>query len=475
MMIEKFQTLLRYSIWGCLLILPAELNIIQIMFWLLVFNFFLEKEKWDLLWQNKVFILLLVQYPLIVSLRIFLTHERDYEIITYPAEYQMWIYCIIGVLVGTVFFGKTRNLKEAKIFLTGSLFITFVVAAYQFHILDDPKVKLFNANVFQAPLFATMIGIILFSIIKQDRGWIIPKTIFIFAPLLMFSIAYAGTRGIFIGQIATLTLGIFVFFFLKKYHVAMGLLASLFLGVAFAIFIDAEAGGSFARRLDVIILLAQNNALNLALAVFAVGALILMTKYALQKINFRSRTCVVLLMASLLVASAWAYENGSDLGATDRLTTFQNQLSKNIALAETSDGSTSARLQFLKKGISELEGHLLTGRGVYMEPYIAREVLGGHKHLHNNYVSWLIWGGIFVLVSGLIWLISPVILTSQQVGLNITVFPMMIASLWSVSLLFDSFFAWNGFTYAYTILICLAYQAFRSKNHENVQQIGTIG
>jgi len=255
----------------------------------------------------------------------------------------------------------------------------------------------------------------------------------------------------------------------------MGLLASLFLGVAFAIFIDAEAGGSFARRLDVIVLIAHHNVLNFAIAAFAVGVLILMTKYALQKIDFRKWKHVVLLVAPLLVASAWAFENGRDLGATDRLTTFQNQLSKNIALAETSDWNTAARLQFLKKGISELEGHLFTGRGVYMEPYIAREVLGDHKHLHNNYVSWLIWGGIFVLVSGLIWLISPVILTSQQVGLNITVFPMMIASLWSVSLLFDSFFAWNGFTYAYTILICVSYQALRSKNHENVQQIRTIG
>ena len=475
MMIKLFQTLLRYGIWGCLLILPAELNIIQIMFWLLVLNFFLEKEKWELLWQNKIFILLLVQYPLIVSLRIFLTPEHDYEIITYPAEYQMWIYCILGVLVTTVFFGKVRNLQEATIFLSGSLFITFVVAAYHFHILDDPKVKLFNANVFQAPLFATMIGIILFAIIKKDTAWIGAKTTSIFAPLLILSIAYAGTRGIFIGQIATLTLGIFVFLFLKIYQVAMGLFASLVLGVAVGLFVDADAGGSFVGRLDVIVLLAQNNALNLVLATFAVGGFILVTKYALKKINFRHRKHVFFLIFSLLIGSALAFEIVSNSDANNSFTTFQSNLSNNIALAETSDGNTSIRLQMLQKGLIELEGHLFTGRGVYMEPYIAREVLGGHKHLHNNYVSWLIWGGIFVLISGLIWLISPVILISQQGGLNNTVFPLMIASLWSVSLLFDSFFAWNGFTYTYVILICLAYQAFRSKNHENAQQIGTIG
>ena len=256
---------------------------------------------------------------------------------------------------------------------------------------------------------------------------------------------------------------------------AMGLFASLVLGVAVGLFVDAEAGGSFAGRLDVIVLLAHNNALNLVLAAFAVGGFILLTKYALQKINFRSRTRVVLLMASLLMASVWAFENVSNSDANNRFTAFQSNLSNNIALARTSDGNTSARLLMLQKGISELEGHLFTGRGVYMEPYIAQEVLGGHKHLHNNYVSWLIWGGIFVLASGLLWLISPVILINHEVGLNTTVYPLMIASLWSVSLLFDSFFAWNGFTYAYIILICLAYQAFRSENHDNAAQIGTIG
>ena len=462
-MIKKFQTFLHYIIWSCVLIIPLELSVIQLMFWLLLLNFLLEKEKWRILRQNKVFILLLVQYPVLVSFRIFLTPLHDYEIITYPAEYQMWIYCTIGILVATIFFGSLRAFRVAKVFLFGSLFITFVVAAYQFHFLGDPKVKLFNTNVFQAPLFATMIGIILFSLIRKDTAWIVAKTISIFAPLLVLSIAYAGTRGIFIGQITTLTLGIFIFLFLKKYQVAMGLFASLALGVAVGFFIDREAGGSFAGRLDVIVLLVHNNALNLALAAFAFGALISITKYALQKINFKSRTLVFLPMISLLMASAWAFKNVNNSGATDHFDTFQSKVSNDIDIASTSDTSTAIRLQFLQKGLIELEGHFLSGRGVYMEPYIAREVVSGHKHLHNNYLSWLLWGGVFILMSGLIWLIAPVALIGKHHGLSNMVFPLMTASFWLVSLLFDSFFAWQGFTYAYAILICLAYHGYRSK------------
>ena len=475
MMIKTFQTFLHYTIWSCVLIIPLELSVIQLVFWLLLLNFLLEKEKWHILRQNKVFILLLVQYPVLVSLRIFLTPVHDYEIITYPAEYQMWIYCTIGILVATIFFGSLRAFRVAKVFLFGSLFITFVVAAYQFHVLGDPKVKLFNTNVFQAPLFATMIGIILFSLIRKDTVWIVAKTISIFAPLLVLSITYAGTRGIFIGQIATLTLGITVFLFLKKYQVAIGLLSSLFLGVSVGFLLNGVANGSFATRLDVIFLLTYNNALGLTLAAFAVGAAILAAIYAFQKIDFRNQKYIIFILISLFLTFTWAFDKVPSSGVTNHINTLQSKLSNDISIASTSDTSTAIRLQFLKKGLIELEGHFLTGRGVYIEPYIAREVVSGHKHLHNNYLSWLLWGGVLILVSGLIWLISPLALIGKHEGLSNVVFPLMTASFWLVALLFDSFFAWQGFTYAYAILICLAYQSFRSKNHENALQIGTIG
>ena len=59
--------------------------------------------------------------------------------------------------------------------------------------------KLFNTNVFQAPL-ATMIGIILFSLIRKDTVWIAAKTISIFAPLLVLSITYAGHVAFLLGK-----------------------------------------------------------------------------------------------------------------------------------------------------------------------------------------------------------------------------------------------------------------------------------
>lgn len=446
-----------------MLILPVNINVVELMFWLLLLNFILEKEKSKILWENKVFILLQVQYPILVSFRIFLTPEHDFEIITRPAEYQMWMYCVLGVFVSTVFFGKVRALHNATVFLAGSLFITFFVAAYHFYVLGNPKVTLFNGNVFQAPIFATMIGIILFSIIKKDNLWIIAKTISIFAPLLILSIAYAGTRGIFLGQIATLTLGILVFSFLREYCVAMGLLASLVLGVAIGFSIDALTGGSFVGRLEVIFLLAYNNMVSLAVVTLTFGFLIFVSNYARQRIDFRNWQHIAALIISVCVASAWIFEEVALSGATDQVSSIHSTLSDNIDLASASNIQTAIRLQLLQKGLLELEGHLLTGRGVYLEPYITREVVSEQMHLHNNYMSWLIWGGIFILASGLIWLCSLTMLIGKQRGLYIMIFPLMIVAFWLIILIFDSFFAWSGFTYAYVILTCLAYQIFRLK------------
>ena len=234
-------------------------------------------------------------------------------------------------------------------------------------------------------------------------------------------------------------------------------------GVSIGLYLNADVNGSFASRLEVIFLLAYNNAFGLAIAACSVVVLFLVAKYAFQKIDFRNWRQVLLLIIATILAAALTFENLAGPNATTYFSTLQNQLSKNIALASTSDGSTSIRLRMLQQGLNELEGYLLMGRGVYLEPYITQEIFGSHKHLHNNYISWLIWGGVFILASGLIFLISPVVLIAKQGGLRYMVFPLMISSLWLVSLLFDSFFAWNGFTYTYIVLICMAYQAIRSK------------
>ena len=170
-----------------------------------------------------------------------------------------------------------------------------------------------------------------------------------------------------------------------------------------------------------------------------------------------------LLVASIAAGLILTASIISYMSSFDAFETVKQTLSHNRNIASQSDpGSTGVRLGFAYQGVMALQDNLVFGLGAHREPYLAQAVQGGHLHLHNNYLSWLIWGGLITLTSGLIWLFAPVILISKSRNFTIAIPCLMIALLWSVSLLFDSFLSWKNFTYVYIALICLGYQISRS-------------
>ena len=60
----------------------------------------------------------------------------------------------------TVFFDDKQTASFAKIILPLSVLGTFSLYAYHFFVLGDPKVRLFNATVFEAPLCSTTFALI---------------------------------------------------------------------------------------------------------------------------------------------------------------------------------------------------------------------------------------------------------------------------------------------------------------------------
>ena len=153
------------------------------------------------------------------------------------------------------------------------------------------------------------------------------------------------------------------------------------------------------------------------------------------------------------------------LSSFETFETIKQTLNDNRNIANQSDpGSTGVRLSFAYQGMVALQDNLVFGLGAHVEPYLATEVLNGHMHLHNNYLSWLIWGGLITLSSGLIWLFAPVVLIKKSHDFTIAIPCLMTALLWSVSLLFDSFFSWKNFTYVYIALICLGYQISKTSD-----------
>ena len=450
---RKFQIILELSIWSCITLIPLmNTKSLEIVFWLLLLSFIFNPKKMKIIEENILFFVLMLQYPILNIIRIYFTPTHKFEIISSPAEYEIWIYCIVGAFLATDFFARQSTIKFAKIFLPLSILLVFLVGAINFFFLDDQKSKFWNENVFEAPLFATTLAFILVGINKTKIDKQIALTWGLIGSTILLSMIYAGSRGIFIGQIASLMTIFFLLLYLKRYSLAITVFSTVVLFSSVGVLIDSQYNKLFLGRFDIVFEILNAYQSKLTTLAFLCG-LILLVVYFLR-INLRFKY-YHFMTASLTLFLGYYYMSDSGIFSNIRIILLEGK-----EIADQIDPSTSYRMQFYIKGLNALDGHFLTGLGAYIEPYLAQAAFTGsmHLHLHNNYLSWLIWGGVLTIISGLLWLFAPTIILARQKGFYSIIPCLMISVLWSVSLLFDSFFSWKNFTYVYLILICLSYQ-----------------
>ena len=455
--------ILTICVWTCIMFLPINSNIVDVIFWLLLTSFILNPQRWEIMIENRVFLVLMTQYPVLNIIFLFF-EANDYEILMSIGEYEMWIYCILGIILATAFFDHTTTQKYAVFFLPVSVIFTFAYAAYEFQVLGVDKVKLANTMVFHAPLLVTTVAFITLGALNLNK-----LVSAIFASLLIgstiiLSTAYAGTRGIFIGQLVTLVSASLLLLFLKKYSLAAILVFSTVSSTFVGVWIDSQKGDSFTMRLRVIFELFDEYSTTLFLLISVIFLISLSTYYVSRnKLFIRS----YLKGAWQLFATATfilAVLGISSFSVSDLNGSVVHTISNAAKISDAFDMSTSHRLQFLARGISALEGKFLFGLGTNVEAHLAQTAIDGswHYHLHNNYLSWLIWGGFIMLSSGLIWLFAPAVLIAKNSNVRVFLPCAMIAIFWSTNLLFDSFFTWKNFTFVYIALVCLAYQISKS-------------
>jgi len=463
---RNFNIALRLSTWSCIAVIPTmNTKSLEVVFWLLLLSFMFNPAKWQRIQDNALFLILMLQYPIVNILRIYFTSAQDYEIISSPAGYEMWIYCIIALFVATTFFDDKSTLRYARVFLPLSIILTFGIAAYQFHIaeLEPLKIRMWNANVFEAPLFATTLSFIFFAMVNKDQKLPVVFASFLIGLTIVLATSYTGRRGIFLGQVVALASMGVLLMFSRKYKLGAALIATLVISTLFGIMIDLSYNGAFWDRLYVIFVLLHENQKVAAFALFAFCTMFLSSTFFQSIQNFRSYKRYV-IVASIAVALILAAASVRYVSNTDAFETIIQTLQDNRKLVQQSDQSAGFRLGFAYQGLDALQDNLVFGPGARVEPYLAKEVLNGHMHLHNNYLSWLIWGGLITLTSGLVWLFAPVVLIKKSHNFTTVIPCLMIALLWSVSLVFDSFFSWKNFTYVYIALICLGYQISRTSD-----------
>ena len=452
-------------IWTCIAFLPINSNLIDVIFWLLLTSFLLNRQRWEVLKENKVFLILMIQYPLLNITYLFFG-SNDHDILMSIGKYEMWIYSILGIILATTFFDNMSTHRYAVLFLPVSVILTFVCAAYNFHILGVPKVKLANTMVFHAPLLVTTVAFIVFGALNVNR-----LASAIFASLLIgitiiLSTAYAGTRGIFLGQLVALSFASLLLIFFKKYALAAALVLSTMSSTLVGVWMDSQISDISAMRLGVIFELFDEYSTTLFSLISVIFLVSLSSYYLLRNTLFirsHSNSVWQLFAAAIFILAALGI---SIFSVSDLNSSIVQTISNSVKIAERFDISVSHRLQFLAHGINALEGHFVFGLGANIEATLAQTSFAGswHYHLHNNYLSWLVWGGIIMLASGLLWLFAPAVLIGTHANTRMSLTCATISILWSISLLFDSFFAWKNFTFVYILLICLGYQISRSSS-----------
>ena len=354
--------------------------------------------------NHATFMLLCLQYPLINILLVSLANVEG-EIKPHDAAgFGMWFTSIACIVVSTFFFTTGRNsLNFVTYFIPVGVALAFTVAAFQYFGSGQCRVALFNANVFAAPLFAIAFALIhLIYFSEQQKSGDTLSYFLIFTSLVLSSV-FAGARSIYLASVVVIFFLALVLLIQNRWKPAVKLVSTFIVALIASIIIESYTGCNFFLRIGNVLGFLQN-----------------------------SSTAVYF----------------------DGLTGIQD--------VGTGERSMNLRLEMWQRSLSLLEGNYASGLGAHYEAKVSP---GKHPHVHNMYLSWLIWGGFISLISGLVFLVAPIIaLKAGHMPFHKICLLIALPMIWMVSLLFDSFLFWKHH-YLFFILISTLFYSLHSTHN----------
>ncbi|WLS01464.1 O-antigen ligase family protein [Shinella oryzae] len=120
------------------------------------------------------------------------------------------------------------------------------------------------------------------------------------------------------------------------------------------------------------------------------------------------------------------------------------------------DLSAGERFEMWETAIDAIRQAPLFGHGsLYLQPLITERY--GYQHNHNQYLSWLVMGGVISLVIGLVflsipWLISAGLSIPDRITITLSV-----SVFWGMAMMFDSYFNLKFYTHYYCFLVGIIY------------------
>ncbi|MET3615072.1 hypothetical protein ABID16_003415 [Rhizobium aquaticum] len=120
------------------------------------------------------------------------------------------------------------------------------------------------------------------------------------------------------------------------------------------------------------------------------------------------------------------------------------------------DLSAGERFEMWATALGSIREAPLFGHGsMYLQHLITERY--GYEHNHNQYLSWLVTGGLLQLSIGLLFLGIPWLISSGLEFSDRLVITLSVSLVWGISMIFDSYFNLKFYTHYYCLLIGLLY------------------
>lgn len=153
------------------------------------------------------------------------------------------------------------------------------------------------------------------------------------------------------------------------------------------------------------------------------------------------------------LAAAFAIDLSFSCGFTARISVVTQ--SAETITSSTQFSSANTRIAMWRNSLELIRTAPILGHGIGAEVTPAGE---GFFHVHNMYLSWLIWGGFVSLLSGLAFMFAVCSAFLGKRGLTpATLFVVTMPVFFGLTLVFDSFFVGADFTYAFIAFTMLGY------------------
>lgn len=231
---------------------------------------------------------------------------------------------------------------------------------------------------------------------------------------------YTGSRGVAVGQVGTL-----VAFALLRLSPKLrsglptvtGLLASVAVGLLLCLSVQAATGcGNFGRLPAVFDLLSK--------------------AYATEVQNAKPVTAAEVLSQATLPEDQMA----------------QAPVVANDTVALSADPSITLRLDMWSASLEAIRQAPLLGHGALsLRPIIQDRF--GFEHNHNQYLAWLVTGGIVFFVIGLLFLATPFFISKGLASADRAILTLSVTGLWGIAMMFDAFLSLDFYLHYFSMLL----------------------